>query len=58
MAANKHSAAVDEPVQMTAESLSGQADNLALGANISYGVGGAIVAAGLIWGIIDLASKL
>jgi tetratricopeptide (TPR) repeat protein len=58
MAASKHSAAVDEPVQMTAESLSGQANDLALGANISYGVGGAIVAAGLVWGIIDLATAL
>jgi tetratricopeptide (TPR) repeat protein len=57
MAQSKHSAAVDEPVQMTAASLSDQADSFALGANVAFGVGGAIAAAGLIWGIIDLANR-
>jgi tetratricopeptide (TPR) repeat protein len=57
MAASKHSAAVEEPVQMTAETLAGKADDFALGANISYGVGGAIALAGLVWGIIDLANQ-
>ncbi len=55
MAGNTHSAAVDEPIQMTAETLAHKADRLALGANIAYGTGSAIALGGLIWGIIDLA---
>ncbi len=33
------------------------AERLALGANIAFGLGGAVLGAGLIWGIVDAAQK-
>lgn len=36
--------------------LESSASDLALGANIAFGVGGAVLAAGVIWGIVDVAT--
>lgn len=56
MAADKHTLAVDEPVQTTAKELDDRAQGFALGANIAFAAGGAVALAGLVWGIVDVAT--
>lgn len=38
------------------QSLHDEASSLALGANIAFGIGGAVLAAGVIWGIVDVVA--
>lgn len=39
-----------------ASELADDADSFALGANVAFGIGGAVALAGVIWGIVDLTS--
>ncbi len=52
MAKGKHGDAVDAATQIEADNLDGSARGLALGANISYGVGGLMIVGGVIWGLV------
>lgn len=56
MAADNHALAMDEPVQTTAKELDDRAQTFALGANIAFAAGGAVALAGLVWGIVDVAT--
>ena len=42
--------------QVEGSELRDSAESLALGANIAFGLGGAVLAAGVIWGIVDVTS--
>jgi tetratricopeptide (TPR) repeat protein len=52
----RHDDAVDEPVQQEARDLQDQARTFATLANISFVVGGLVLAAGLTWGIVSIAA--
>lgn len=57
LAASRNADARDEAVQATASDLRGEAENLALGANVSFAVGGVLVVAGVVWGVVELRSR-
>jgi hypothetical protein len=52
----RHEEAVDARIQIDAVSAQDKAESLAIGANVSFGVGGAFAAIGFIWGIMDVAT--
>jgi hypothetical protein len=54
LATQEHDDAVNDPVQLEAQQHQNRAHNYALTANITMGVGGAAVLAGVIWEIIVL----
>ncbi|MAQ16564.1 MAG: hypothetical protein CMN30_17445 [Sandaracinus sp.] len=54
LASGAHDDALAEPVHQERVDLRDRSENYALGANVMFGVGGAIVLAGAIWGLIDL----
>jgi tetratricopeptide (TPR) repeat protein len=51
----RHDDAVVAPIQTERVALAGEADDLALGANIAFAAGGGLLLVGLIWGVLDLA---
>jgi len=53
----RHEAAVSNPSAGGATDQQTTARELALGANIAFGVSGAIVAVGVIWGVVDLVHR-
>ena len=44
------------PNQIEGSELRSSAEGLALGANLAFGIGGAVLAGGVIWGIVDVTS--
>jgi tetratricopeptide (TPR) repeat protein len=54
VAKSREEDALAEPVQLTAAELRDEAEGFALGANIGLVAGGALLAAGLTWGIVDV----
>ncbi len=57
LAAGTHADAEGAPEQVRAADLASQADGLALGANLAYAVGGALVVGGLIWAVLEGGSE-
>ena len=53
-AAGREDDAAAEPVQRDAAELRDEGERLALGANIAFAVGGALLAGGVTWGIVDV----
>ncbi|HZO14449.1 MAG TPA: tetratricopeptide repeat protein [Polyangiaceae bacterium] len=56
VAASKESDVEEEPVQLEAEKLLEEAKTLAIGANVAFAVGGALLIGGATWGIVDVVS--
>jgi tetratricopeptide (TPR) repeat protein len=57
LARARHEAAESNPSADNATNQQTQARELALGANIAFGVSGVIVAVGVIWGVVDLVHR-
>ena len=53
LAKRKHDAAVDEPVQATADKLQSKAETYATVANVLFVAGGVAAIGGAVWGVID-----
>ena len=56
VAQDTNAAAMEEPVHERRVELVDEAQTYALAANVAFGVGGALALAGLVWGIVDVAS--
>jgi tetratricopeptide (TPR) repeat protein len=56
LANKKEDEALAEPVQRDAEALKGDAEDLALAANVTFALAGTVALGGLIWGIVDVAT--
>lgn len=54
VAASRRDGAASQPTGQLVFDDQRSAQQLALGANISFGVGGAILGAGVIWGLVEL----
>ena len=54
LASARESEAIDEAFQVEADALRSEAETLALAANVTLAVGGAIALGGLVWGIVDI----
>jgi tetratricopeptide (TPR) repeat protein len=54
---SKEADAQAEPVQQDAALLRDDAEQLAIGVNVAFAVGGTLLAGGLTWGIVDVVAK-
>jgi tetratricopeptide (TPR) repeat protein len=57
LSSNRHDRAVDEPTHVEAERLQTESDSFATAANVCFIAGGAVLAIGVIWGILDVTSS-
>jgi tetratricopeptide (TPR) repeat protein len=55
LASDRDDAAAAEPIQQEAAPIREDAESLATGANVAFVVGGALIAGGVVWGIVDLS---
>ncbi len=54
MASARHSDAEAEPVQARTVALASEADDLALAANLTFAIAGAVAVLGIVWGVVDV----
>jgi tetratricopeptide (TPR) repeat protein len=54
LAGSKEQEVADEDVHVRAARLLDEAERLAIGANVSLAVGGALLVAGVVWGVVDV----
>ncbi|MGE0788744.1 MAG: hypothetical protein AB7S26_23935 [Sandaracinaceae bacterium] len=57
VAMSRYADAEDEPTALAAVRLQREASDFGLGANVMFGVGGGLLAIGVVWGVIELATS-